>query len=192
MRCVVHPNEEALFNCYLCRNPICVDCATERQGHSVCPICLARFKERKEAEIQAEMRDPRYPCAVTMGLLAAVATAFAWSQFALMMSARLDLLSLPLGLVVAYAVMWGAGRKRGLQLQQIAALLTLGGVLLGYYLILLRVYPQVYTSIATSTTPGTAALYAFPGFLGELGVPSWISLAAAIALAWYLPQPRKA
>jgi hypothetical protein len=193
MRCIIHRDEDALFNCYLCRNPICPDCATEQNGRSICPVCIARFQQRKAAVIESETKDPHCYCAAALGLIAAVTGAWAWSQFVVMgVGTRLDVFALALGGLIAYAVMRGAGGKRGQQLQQLAALLTLAGVLLGYYLILLRAYQGFYTGVAGVNPSGTAALYAFPGFLGDLGIIPWLLMAAAITLAWYLPHPRKA
>jgi hypothetical protein len=190
MKCVIHRDEDALFNCYLCRNPICVNCARELRGHSVCPICIARIEERKAAEIAAETEDLNCPCACVMGVVAAGATAFAWSQFAVMTGDRLEFAALAVGALVAFAVMRGAGNKRGHNLQQMASLLTLGAILVGHFLILLRAEPESYAGLSTGAGDALGALYAFPDYLSGLGAVGWVFLAAGTVLAYYLPHPR--
>lgn len=190
MKCVIHRDEDALFNCYLCRNPICVDCARELRGHSVCPICIARIEERKAAEIEAETKDLKCPCACVTGLLAAGAIAFAWSQLVLMTGRRLDVGAVALGALVAFAVMRGAGNKRGQNLQQMASLLTLGGILVGHFLILLRAEPERYAGLSIGGGDALGALYAFPDYLSSLGAEGWFFLVAGTMLAYYLPHPR--
>jgi len=196
MKCVIHRDEDALFNCYLCRNPICVNCAMELRGErrlrgrSVCPICIARIEERKAAEIAAETQDLKCPCACVMGLVAAGAIAFAWSQLVLMTGRPLDVGAVALGALVAFAVMRGAGNKRGHNLQQMASLLTLAGILLGHFLILLRTQQASYATLSAASGEALGALYAFPGYLSSLGATSWVFLVAGAALAYYLPQPR--
>jgi len=192
MKCVIHRDEDALFNCYLCRNPICVNCARDLRGRSVCPNCIARIEQRKAADIAAETEDLNCPSACVMGLVAAGAVAFAWSQLVLMTGRPLDLSAVALGALVAFAVMRGAGGKRGHNLQQMAALLTLAGVLFGHFLIFLRVLPEHYAELSAGAGDALAALYAFPGYLSSLGATGWVLLVAGTALAYYLPHPRTA
>jgi hypothetical protein len=192
MKCVIHRDKDALFNCYLCRNPICVDCARNLRGHSVCPICIARIEERKAAGIAAETEGLNCPRACVVGLVAAGATAFAWSQFALMTGPPLAVGAIGVGALVAYGVMAGAGNKRGHRLQQMASLLTLAGILLGHFLILLRGAPERYAGLSAGGADALGALYAFPGYLSSLGAAGWLFLVAGAGLAYHLPHPRTA
>jgi hypothetical protein len=189
MKCVIHRDEDALFNCYLCKSAICVACESKLRGQSVCPICLGRIRDRKAAEIEAETKHLKVPCACWMGVVAAGATAFAWSQFAVMTGRPLDLFALVLGALVAYGVMKGAGEKRGYNLQQIASLLALAGILVGHFLILVRAQSAAYSN-SSGGSELLGALYAFPGYLSQLGAFGWLCLAGGTALAYYLPHPR--
>ncbi|MFB3882719.1 MAG: B-box zinc finger protein [Armatimonadota bacterium] len=190
MRCIIHRDEDALFNCYLCKSAICVDCESKLNGRSICPICLERLRERKVAEIEAETRDLNCPRACIVGLVAAGVTAFAWSQVALLTGSRLDPAAVVLGALVAYAVMKGAGGKRGYSLQQAASGLALGGILLGYFLVFVRTQPEAYARLSGAGSELLGALYAFPGYLGGLGFLGFLCLAAGVGLAYYLPHPR--
>jgi hypothetical protein len=192
VKCVIHRDEDALFNCYLCRNPICVDCARDLRGHSVCPICIARIEERKAAETVAETEGLKCSRACVVGLVAAGATAFAWSQFVLMTGRPLAVGAVAVAAFVAFAVMRGAGGKRGHNLQQMASLLTLAGILLGHFLILLRAAPERYAGLSVGGGDALGALYAFPGYLSSLGAAGWLFLVVGAALAYYLPHPRTA
>jgi len=190
MRCVIHRDEDALFNCYLCKSAICVDCESKLNGRSVCPICLERLRERKAAEIEAETKQLNCPCACVIGLVAAGAAAFAWSQIALLTGSRLDPATLVVGGIVAYAVMKGAGGKRGYSLQQAASVLTLAGILLGYFLIFVRTQSAAYSQLSGAGSELLGALYAFPGYLSGLGGVGFTFLVLGVALAYYLPHPR--
>ncbi len=190
MRCAIHKDADALFNCYLCKNPICVQCESKLRGQSVCPNCLGRIRDRKAAEIEKETKHLNVSSAFTMGLLAAGAGAFAWSQFAQMTGGRLDVLAVVLGALVAFAVMHGAGGKRGENLQQIAGGLTVVGVLVGHFLVLLRAQTMAYRGLGGGSPDVLAALYAFPGYLNGLGTFGCLCLLGGIALAYYLPHPR--
>ena len=192
MRCVIHRDEDALFNCYLCKSAICVDCESKLNGRSVCPICLERLRQRKAAEIEAETKRLNCPCACVMGLLAAGAAAFAWSQIALLTGRRLDAAAVVLGALVAYAVMKGAGGKRGHSLQQAASILALAGILLGYFLVFVRTQPDAYSQISGAGSELLGAFYAFPGYLSGLGLVGLAFLALGVGLAYYLPRPRQA
>ncbi len=192
MRCVIHRDEDALFNCYLCKSAICVECESKLRGRSVCPICLDRIRERTTAQMEAETKNPNYPSALALGLVAAGAAAFAWSQFDVMTGRPLDIVALALGALVAYGVMRGAGDKRGYGLQQIAFITTLAGIIFGHFLILLRTGHASHAPLSGGGSDLVEALYAFPGYLRSFGVFRWLCLAAGTVLAYYLPHPRTA
>jgi hypothetical protein len=186
MKCVIHRDEDALFNCYLCKNAICVNCERKLRGRSVCATCLERIRERKAAQIEAETKHLNCPCAFVMGLVAAGAAAFAWSQFAVMSGSRLEVAAIGLGAIVAYGVMKGAGEKRGYNLQQISSVLALAGIISAHFLYHARTHGA---SLSAGSGP-LGALYDFPGYLSELGVIGWLFLVAGTALAYHLPHPR--
>ncbi|MFB3883139.1 MAG: B-box zinc finger protein [Armatimonadota bacterium] len=190
MRCAIHKDRDALFNCYLCKNPICVDCESKLRGQSICATCLGRIRGRKAAEIEAETKHLNVPSACAMGAVAAGLGAFAWSQFVLMTSRPLDILAVVLGALVAYGVMKGAGGKRGDNLQQISSVLALGSILIGHFLILVRARSTAYAGVSAGGAEFLGALYAFPGYLSEMGAFGWVCLLAGTVLAYWLPHPR--
>ncbi len=175
MDCVNHPGEEAIFQCYRCQSPICVDCETKIDGHPICPACVVQIRERLAERYQAETRHVNYGAAVSAGLLAAAAVAFGWSQLAVMTGYRMGPGALLLGGAVGYAVLVGAGEKRGHSLQQIASVTALVGILFAYLLIFLRAQGDVY---------------AFPEHLTTLSVLDWLLLALGVACAYWVPHIR--
>jgi len=189
MRCIGCHSDNTIYNCYLCRNPICVDCESKLHGHSICPSCRQRLREQEAMVIRKETQDVNCPCGFLLGMVAAVVTAIAWSQMAVLTRGDFALGGILMGGMVGYGVMHGAGKKRGYSLQQIAFLLTLVGVILGFFLIFWRTQTSAYSSLAAGSSV-TGALYAFPAHLGEVGGLSWLAALAGIVLAYYLPHPR--
>ena len=190
MNCVNHPDTDAPYQCHRCQNFICVECETKMNGRSVCPKCLARIRERLAAQYEAETRHVNYGGAVLGGILAAVATACAWSQLALVVKSRLDVGALVLGGMVGWGVIKGAGDKRGRILQQTACILTLAGIIFGYFLVFFRTERAAYLHLSGAESAMLGAMYAFPGYLSSIGLLGWLFLAAGTVLSYYIPRPR--
>jgi len=190
MNCVNHPDEDAPYQCYLCRSPICVECETKVRGLSVCLSCLARSRQREAARYEAETRDINYPGGLIAGLVAALAVAFTWSQFAVWMESRLAFGALLLGGLVGYAVMTGSGAKRSPYLQQIAAVLALAGTIFSWFLIFWRTQSAVYVRLFPGSSSLSAAVCAFPEYLSTLGLLEWLFLALGTAWAYWVPHVR--
>ena len=189
MRCIGCHTDNTIYNCYLCRNPICVDCESKLHGNSICPSCRQRLREQKAAAIRKESQDVNCPCGFLFGLVAAVATAIAWSQMAVFTSGEFALGPLLMGGMVGFGVMHGAGQKRGYTLQQIAFLLTLVGIILGFFLVFWRTQGGSYASLSAGSSL-SGALYAFPAHLSEVGGFSWLTAVVGVGLAYYLPHVR--
>jgi len=190
MNCVNHPEQDAPFQCYRCQNPICVDCETKEHGRSICPQCRRRLRERLAAIYQAETRQVNYPGGALGGLVAAGAAAFAWSQVAVMAEHGVWLGALLVGALVGYGVMAGAGQKRSPYLQQIACVLALFGIVLGYFLIFLRTPGSAHLSVSGHRSTVLGALYAFPAHLSSLGFADCLLLIVGIACSYYIPRVR--
>ncbi len=190
MNCVNHTDQFAPYNCYLCKNPICPECETKLKGNSICPTCRNRLRQRVEDVYESETKQLNCPCGFVYGLVAAVAAAFAWSQMALMTGGPFDLGAPVLGGLVGYAVMKGAGEKRGRALQQITLILAIMGIFLAHFLTFFRTQPQVYHQLGGGSSDLLNALYAFPGYLGELSPLAWLLLILASALAYLIPRVR--
>ena len=84
MRCIGCKNDDTIYNCFLCKSPICVACETKLRGNSICPVCVARLRDKKLAAYKQECEYLNCPCGFLLGLVMAVATAIAWSQIALL------------------------------------------------------------------------------------------------------------
>lgn len=190
MKCVNCGKEDVIYTCFLCSNPICVQCESKLRGNSVCPACLDRRRERKAAEYEAETKHLNCPCGFLLGLLVAVVTAVAWSQVAVLTGGRFEVGALLLGGIVGYGVMKGAGDKRGYVLQQMASGVTLAGILLAHFLVLVRTQGHSYRQLSEGGSSLLGALCAFPGYVSELGLMAWLALAAGTALAYYIPRVR--
>jgi hypothetical protein len=190
MRCSHCPSQDSIYNCYVCRNPLCVDCESKQGAHSICPTCRARLQERREAEYELEARHLNCPSGFCYGLLAALAAAFAWSQAAVLIGGSFLVGAIFLGGLVGYAVMVGAGQKRGEILQQIAALLTIFGVLTAYFLIYYRTGFDSYRLLSASSAL-TGAFMGYPGFLNDLGFFAWLWFALGVGIAYYVPRVRR-
>lgn len=175
----------------MCNAPICADCERKYQGRSVCVNCLARLAQRTAARYRAETERVSYGGALFWGVTAAGATAFAWSQFAVMTDSRLAVAAVVLGGMVGYAVMWGAGEKRGHALQQIACTTALVGIVVGYFLVFLRCEVAAYSSLSGGQSDFMGAMYGFPGYLSELGFLDWLLLALGVMLAYWVPHARR-
>lgn len=175
MNCVNHPDVDAPYQCHRCQSAICVDCETKTNGRSICPTCRAHIRQRTAERYEAETRNVNYGGGLFAGVVTAAAGAFLWSQLAVWTDSRLQVGAAVLGGAVGYAVMLGAGEKRGHSLQQIASMTALVGAIFAHLLIFLR-------------TRGVA--YAFPEYLVSLSVLDWLFLVLGVACAYWIPHPR--
>jgi len=175
MNCVNHPDQDAPYQCYRCQSAICVECETKVNRRSICPVCLAQTRRRLAERYEAETRNVNYSGGAVTGILVAAGAAFLWSQFAAMTEYRVEAGAVALGGAVGYAVMLGAGEKRGHILQQTAAVLALLGIVFAYFLIFLR---------------NRGAAYAFPEYLSSLGALDWLFLVLGVLWAYWVPHVR--
>ncbi len=189
MNCVNHPDEDAPYQCHRCRQPICVDCETKLGGNSICPACLAQVREQAGKRLDAETRNVNYPGGILAGALAAAAAGLAWSQLVVLTGHVIEVGSTVLGGVVGYAVMAGAGHKRGPMLQQIAAVAALVGSIFGYLLIFVRT-PAAAHQVLVGAADLPSAVYVFPEYLTSLGALNWLLLALGVAWAYWVPHVR--
>lgn len=183
MNCVNHPDQDAPYQCYRCQSAICVDCETKVSGRSICPVCMAQIRANLAQRYESETKHVNYSGGAVAGLLMAAGGAFAWSQFVVMTDSQLALAAVLLGGAVGYAVMVGAGEKRGHSLQQMAAVLALVAGVFAYLLIFVR---------------SRGAAYAFPEYLASLAPLDWLYLVLGVLWAYWIPhvrslpeQPRK-
>ncbi|MCJ7822329.1 MAG: hypothetical protein MUQ26_04490 [Armatimonadetes bacterium] len=175
MNCVNHPDQDAPYQCYRCQSAICVDCETKMSGRSICPVCMAQIRAHLAQRYESETRHVNYCAGALAGLLMAAGGAFAWSQVVVMTDSQLAAAAVVLGGAVGYAVMLGAGEKRGYSLQQMAAVLALVAGVLAYLLIFVR---------------SQGVVYAFPEYLASLAPLDWLYLVLGVLWAYWVPHVR--
>ena len=182
MNCVHHPASDAPYQCSYCRAPICVDCERKVDGRSVCLSCLKLQEERVAARYLDETRNISHAGAVISGLLAALIFALLWSQLAVSSGLGLSVGAVTMGGIVGYAVITGAGRKRGRTLQQIGAILTIVGILCAHFLILMRAQAHSDYRVPDFGSETLSAAYSFPSYLSSLS--PWNGLFLVLGVIW--------
>lgn len=104
----------------------------------LCPHCADRIDRLLEAETQ----DPQVALALVSGLVVGLIAALVWFGVALVTDYQLGIISVAVGWLVAQAVMWGAGQKRGGVLPWISLGITALTMVLSEYLIIRRFVVQ--------------------------------------------------
>ena len=117
--------------------------------------------EKAEATFEEESRAPRVPQALLLGLLAAVVGCVLWYAIVVITNYELGIVAIAIGWLVGTAVMFGAGRKRGLILQIMAVLITLVALLFSEYLIV-RHFAVKHLTEQGYTDPTAIQLQAIP------------------------------
>jgi hypothetical protein len=190
MDCVRHPGVDAPYQCYRCREFICVDCETKVEGRSYCRSCFANIHERLAARYEAETRNISYPLALISGLAAAAAAAALWSQIAVWTGYSLHFGPVLIGAAIGSAIVSGTGGKRGEKLQTMASLLTFVGCIAAFFLVALRTEAYRDLGAVEFTSPISAALSTFPAYLTQMGGLYWFFTLVGVGFAWWIPHPR--
>jgi hypothetical protein len=138
-------------------------------------MCLAQIRQHIAERHEAETRNVNHAGGVLAGVLTAAVVAFLWSRSAMWTGYRLEVGAAALGAAVGYAVMLGAGEKRGRSLQQIASVIALVGAVSAHLLFFLR---------------ARGVAYAFPEYLASLRVLDWLFLVLGVVCAYWIPHVR--
>lgn len=99
---------------------------------ALCPVCA----EQIEQAIQAEAQHPNIVLAVAFAIAAALLTAFLWYQVVVLTGMQLGIVAIGVGWLIARAVIYASGNKRGPALQWISTAATLFAMLVAEYLIM--------------------------------------------------------
>jgi hypothetical protein len=99
---------------------------------TLCQGCSAKV----ENEFQAETEGANLVGAAFVGALAAIAAGLVWFGVVVATKYEVGFLALGLGWLVAFAVVWGSGKKRGALLQILSAGITLVTMVASEYFIL--------------------------------------------------------
>jgi ABC-type dipeptide/oligopeptide/nickel transport system permease component len=191
MDCSLHPGVEAPHQCSRCGEFVCPACRVTVDRRPLCRTCLERVREQLGSRYLLETRHVNYPLGLLAGLVAAAGMAYLSAESAVWLGYRLPVWGAALGGLVGLAVKIGAGGKRGERLQEVAAVLALVGVAVGWFLTALLTAAAVAYGMGGSGVPLTDALHVFPTYLrSDLGLLDWVFLLLGVGWAWWLPHPR--
>jgi hypothetical protein len=116
--------------CVLCSQPICRNCQRVINGKRACLACLRKIL----AEIEGQKPTAaNLLAAVAGGVVAAALCGAAWTAMVVATKMEIGYAAVGVGLATGYGVFWGAGKRRGAQLQMVAVGCALLGLILGKY-----------------------------------------------------------
>jgi hypothetical protein len=98
----------------------------------ICQVCATVAED----EIEADTRDINVLGAVFFGIVAAVISALLWYAVVVITDYQLGIAAIVVGWIVAQAVIYGAGKKRGPVVQLISVVAIIFAMALGQYLII--------------------------------------------------------
>jgi cation transport ATPase len=104
----------------------------DNPDRTICQVCATVA----ENEIEAETRDINVLGAVFFGIIAAVISALLWYAVVVITDYQLGIVAIVVGWIVAQAVIYGAGKKRGPVVQLISVVAIIFAMALGQYLII--------------------------------------------------------
>lgn len=87
----------------------------------LCSDCKAQIDEA----FQQETANPNYFGAITLGVLAGIVAGAVWFLIEILTGYRIGYVALGAGYLIGWAVIWGAGQKRGSSLQLISTVISL-------------------------------------------------------------------
>lgn len=128
MYCVNHPDRETLLRCNKCGKPICLECGIRHPVGIRCREC-AQLRRSPLYQVSAV----QYAKALGVGL---AASTIGGLIMAYMGGIFISLFLSPIiGGVIAEAINWATGYKRGVMLQIVAGICIVLGALLGQHLL---------------------------------------------------------
>jgi len=122
---------------------------TRSEDFILCEDCASGIEQRFKEETQ----NPRFITAILLGLAAALAASFAWYGLVVLTDYQWAILAIAVSWLIAWSVMWGAGRKRGRWLQVISLLITFFTMFFSSYLITHHFYVQFLSQEGPVTVP---------------------------------------
>ena len=181
-----------MANCATCGVTIPAGQEVVLQGRSgqaphvvVCQSCANRLGKA----LQAETEDVNTPGGLLLGLCAALASAMSWYLVSINIQAQFGILAVGVGWLVAQAVMFGAGRKRGQALQIISLVIALLAMVLSRYLVLREYAMRELGDLPLFLPLDTMAYLLFDSLkTNPLTLLFW---AIAMWEAFILPAPRR-
>lgn len=196
MQIKVGAKVDQLVKCSGCQKEVSTgQCYTYKgkKGESIflCEACRAVT----EKAFNEETQNPNMAMASILGLLAAVIAGFAWFLLTVLTKYQIGYVAIGVGFIIAYAVMWGAGQKRGVSLQILSAVITIVTLLISQYVIVLYYFRQ-YLLTHKADFPDYNGQWFFvspfhpdvlSGMFSPMGLLIW---AIGIYFAYSVPKPR--
>jgi hypothetical protein len=179
---------EALFEqrstvtCAVCSASVDAFTASEVNGHPVCPGCLGNLKR----EVDAESARPRWAAAAGLGLLGAAIGAAVWAAIAIGAGIAIGYIAILVGFLAGFGVRIGAGTARSRELQILAVVLAVVGLVLAKYGILAGTLMGEYD--VSPFDPEVRAFF-FENFTSMLSPFDALWLFFAVGAAWKVPAP---
>jgi hypothetical protein len=173
--------------CALCKRPICKNCRRLVNQKLACGDCLKQIL----AEIEAEkVNGSGLLFAVGGGVVAAVLCGAAWTAMVILTNMEIGYAAVGVGLATGYGVLLGAGKKKGFNLQVVAVLCAVLGLILGKYFTVAHVILHQVKEAEGLSYFDQRLFPIFVEVLPQLLSP-FDALWAFIALriAWRIPRP---
>lgn len=184
--------------CAMCQKEGTTDQFVTLQGNKgqsiyLCPEC----KQKANQTFNDETRNPNILLAIVAGAIAAAIGGVVWYFVAIGTGMEIGYISLGLGYIIGFGVYLGAGKKRGHQLQIIAALLAVISIIIIEKFIF-DYFANDYVQSHLSEFPGFSAgqkisvSFFEPEFWKNFVSPIGLLIyAIGIYLAYKFPKPRK-
>ena len=106
-------------------------------------VLCANCADQAEQAFQAETEDANLLGGTLLGLLAGVVSALVWYGIVVVTDYQLGIIAVAVGWLVAQGVIFGAGRKRGVSLQVISLIITIGAMAASEYLIVRHILMKI-------------------------------------------------
>lgn len=157
----------------------------------VCEGC----KNVLEKLFKEETQNPNMPMAVILGVLAGLLTGAVWFGLTVLTNYQVGYVAIGVGFIIGYAVIWGAGKKRGVKLQALSAGITVVTLLISQYFVV-HYYLRKFLLENKAKFPGYEGQWVFlspfnPDVLKQMFSPIGLLIwAVGIYFAYSLPKPK--
>lgn len=157
----------------------------------------AECKQEIDTALQQETENPNYFGAIILGLIAGAIGALVWYFIEILTGYQIGYVALGLGYLVAWAVILGSGKKRGISLQIISSVIALLAVLSASYLSFMHFFNDYLQEELATAAGGQSIPYIWlsplnkdllQALISPMGLVIW---GLALYIAFRTPQARK-
>ncbi|MBI2577374.1 MAG: hypothetical protein HYV77_00855 [Candidatus Wildermuthbacteria bacterium] len=152
----------------------------------ICNDCTGKMNE----EFEKETKNINFPMAFLFGLAGAALSGLMWFLVATITNLAIGYVALAVGYLIGFAVYFGAGKKRGIQLQVMSLLLTAVTLFVAEYSITVYVLNEFASEASVN---GMILVSPFDWTLWkEIATPVLLLIwGIALYIAFRVPQARK-